>query len=122
MMFVQSASAKEFVTVGKIRILAIGSPRRNKQFPDVPTLDEIGLKGYDSDTWYGFNMPANADPKIVETLNAAIVKSLKGRQAQLEGLGYDVVASSPEDQRKNIEHNLQKWADVAKKADVYHVQ
>ena len=122
MMFVQSASAKQLVAAGKIRILAIGSPKRNKQFPDVPTLDEIGLKGYDSDTWYGFNMPANADPKIVQTLNAAIVRSLKKRQAQLEDLGYDVVASSPEEQRKNIETNLQKWSDVARKAGIYHAQ
>ncbi len=122
MMFVQSASAKEFVNAGKIRILAIGSPHRNKHFPDVPTLDEIGLKGYNSDTWYGFNMPANVDPKIVETLNAAIVRSLKKREAQLESLGYDVVASTPEEQRKNIEENLKKWADVAKKAGVYHAQ
>jgi tripartite-type tricarboxylate transporter receptor subunit TctC len=122
MMFVQSASAKELAAVGKIRMLAIGSPHRNKQFPDVPTLDEVGLKGYNSDTWYGFNMPANADPKIVAMLNGAIVRSLKKRQAQLEGLGYDVVASSPEEQRKNIEQNLTKWADVAKKADIYRGQ
>ncbi|MCY1532763.1 Tripartite tricarboxylate transporter family receptor [compost metagenome] len=122
MMFVQSASAKQLVDAGKIRILAIGSPQRNKQFPNIPTLDEIGLKGYDSDTWYGFNMPANADPKIVETLSAAIVRSLKKRQTQLEELGYDVVASSPEEQRKNIQANLKKWADVAKKAGIYHVQ
>jgi tripartite-type tricarboxylate transporter receptor subunit TctC len=122
MMFVQSASAKQLVDAGKIRILAIGSPQRNKQFPNIPTLDEIGLKGYDSDTWYGFNMPANVDPKIVETLSAAIVRSLKKRQTQLEELGYDVVASSPEEQRKNIQTNLQKWADVAKKAGIYHIQ
>lgn len=122
MMFVQSASAKELVAAGKIRILAIGSPKRNKQFPDIPTLDEIGLKGYDSDTWYGFNMPANVDPKIVEKLSAAIIRSLKKRQEQLEGLGYEVVASTPKEQRQNIEQNLQKWADVAKKAGVYHVQ
>ncbi|MNT97237.1 hypothetical protein D3C72_2395130 [compost metagenome] len=67
-------------------------------------------------------MPANVDPKIVEKLSAAIIRSLKKRQEQLEGLGYEVVASTPEEQRKNIEQNLQKWADVAKKAGVYHAQ
>jgi tripartite-type tricarboxylate transporter receptor subunit TctC len=122
MMFVQSASAKELADKGMLRILAIGSPRRNKQFPSIPTFDEIGLKGYDSDTWYGFNMPGNASPEIMKTLNAAIVKSLKKRQAQLESLGYDVVAGSPEEQRKTVERNLGKWADVAKQAGLYQTQ
>jgi tripartite-type tricarboxylate transporter receptor subunit TctC len=122
MMFVQTASAKNLADKGMIRILAIGSPRRNKQFPDVPTFEEIGLKGYDSDTWYGFNMPPNTDPKIVEVLHASIVKSLKKRAAQLEDLGYDVIASTPEAQRKSIETNLPKWANVAKQAGIYHTQ
>jgi len=122
MMFVQSASAKEYATAGKLRILAIGSPERNKQFPDVPTFDEIGLKGYNSDTWYGFNMPAKADPAIAKTLNEAIVRSLKKRQAQLEALGYDVVGSTPEEQFENIKQNQKKWADVAKSAGIYHAQ
>jgi tripartite-type tricarboxylate transporter receptor subunit TctC len=122
MMFVQSASAKDLADKGSLRILAIGSPQRNKQLPDVPTFNEIGLKGYDSDTWYGFNMPAKADPKVVATLNAAIVKSLKKRQEQLERLGYTVVASSSADMRKDIERNIAKWRDVAKQAGIYHTQ
>ena len=122
MMFVQSASAKELADKGSLRILAIGSPTRNKQLPDVPTFSEIGLKGYDSDTWYGFNMPAKADPKVVAKLNAAIVKSLHKRQDQLERLGYSVVAGSPEAMSKNVASNLVKWRDVAKQAGIYHVQ
>lgn len=122
MMFVQSASAKELADKGTIRILAIGSPQRNKQLPDVPTFSEIGLKGYDSDTWYGFNMPAKADPEVVSALNASIVKSLKKRQEQLERLGYGVVASSSDEMRRNIETNLVKWRDLAKQADIYQMQ
>ncbi|WP_186332409.1 Bug family tripartite tricarboxylate transporter substrate binding protein [Bordetella genomosp. 13] len=122
MMFVQSASAKELADKGSLRILAIGSPQRNKQLPDVPTFSEIGLKGYDSDTWYGFNMPAKADPKVVAKLNAAIVKSLHKRQGQLERLGYGVVAGSPDAMSKNVESNLVKWRDVAKQAGIYQVQ
>jgi tripartite-type tricarboxylate transporter receptor subunit TctC len=122
MMFVQSASAEELARKGSLRILAIGSPERNKQLPNVPTFQEIGLKGYDSDTWYGFDMPAKADPRIVALLNASIVKSLKNRREQLERLGYTVVASSPEEMRENIEGNLPKWRDVAKQAGVYHMQ
>jgi tripartite-type tricarboxylate transporter receptor subunit TctC len=122
MMFVQSASADELAKKGSLRILAIGSPKRIKQLPNVPTFAELGLTGYDSDTWYGFNMPAKADPKIVAMLNAAIVKSLKARESQLEGLGYTVVASSPEQMRHSIEHNIPKWEAVAKQAGIYHTQ
>ncbi|WP_179283938.1 MULTISPECIES: Bug family tripartite tricarboxylate transporter substrate binding protein [Alcaligenaceae] len=122
MMFVQSASAKELADKGNLRILAIGSPARNKYLPKVPTFAEVGLAGYDSDTWYGFAMPANADPKVVAVLNAAIVKSLHKREDQLERLGYSVVASSPADMHKDIEKNIPKWREVAKQAGVYQMQ
>ena len=122
LMFVQSASAKELADKGSLRILAIGSPERNPQLPDVPTFSEIGLKGYDSDTWYGFNMPAKADPKVVAALNTAIVNSLKKRHEQLEKLGYAVVASSPEDMQRSVQQNIAKWRDVAKKAGIYQMQ
>jgi tripartite-type tricarboxylate transporter receptor subunit TctC len=122
MMFVQSASADELAKKGSLRILAIGSPKRIKQLPDVPTFSELGLTGYDSDTWYGFNMPAKADPKIVSLLNDAIVKSLRARETQLEGLGYTVVADSPAQMRQATERNIPKWEAVAKQAGIYHTQ
>lgn len=122
MMFVQSASAKELADKGSLRILAIGSPQRNKQLPDVPTFSEIGLRGYDSDTWYGFNMPAQADPKVVAALNTAIVHSLKKRHDHLENLGYGVVASSPGEMKKTVAQNIAKWHDVAKQAGIYQMQ
>ncbi|WP_197425035.1 tripartite tricarboxylate transporter substrate binding protein [Bordetella sp. N] len=122
MMFVQSASAKELADKGNLRILAIGSPKRNKYLPDVPTFAEVGLPGYDSDTWYGFAMPAKADPKIVALLNSSIVKSLRKREDQLEKLGYTVVASSAADMRKDIETNIPKWREVAQQAGVYQMQ
>lgn len=122
LMFVQSASAKDLADKGSLRILAIGSRERNKQLPDVQTFDELGLKGYDSDTWYGFNMPAKGDPAAVTALNAAIIKALHKRREQLERLGYTVVASSPEAMRQNVEVNLVKWRDVSKQAGTYQMQ
>jgi len=122
LMFVQSASAKDLADQGKLRLLGIGSLARSPALPDVRTFDEIGLKGYDSDTWYGFNMPANADPAVVRTLNAAIVKALQGHRQELERQGYAVIASTPQEMRESVEKNLVKWRDLAKKAGIYQMQ
>jgi tripartite-type tricarboxylate transporter receptor subunit TctC len=122
MMFVQTASAKNLADKGKLRVLGIGSPKRSAVLPDVPTFDEQGLKGYDSDTWYGFNMPANADPAVVKTLNKSIVKALKANHKMLEQQGYTVVANSPEEMHKSIENNIVKWRELAKDAGIYQMQ
>lgn len=122
MMFVQTASAEELARVGKIRILGIGSPKRSEALPDVPTFDELGLKGYDSDTWYGFNMPAGADPEVVKVLNRSITKALQDNIDILKKQGYVVVASSPEEMFENLRTNGAKWSDLAKKAGIYQQQ
>jgi tripartite-type tricarboxylate transporter receptor subunit TctC len=122
MMFVQSASAVKLAEAGKVRILGIGSPTRSPALPDVRTFDELGLKGYDADTWYGFSMPAGADKAVVAKLNSAIVKALKDNAATLEDQGYVVVASSPEQMRESIEKNIKKWGGLAKSAGIYQAQ
>ncbi|OZI17043.1 hypothetical protein CAL18_16485 [Bordetella genomosp. 7] len=122
MMFVQSASAKDLADQGKLRLLAIGSPARSPALPELRTFEEVGLKGYDSDTWYGFNMPANADPAVVKTLNTSIVKALQAHRAELERQGYTVIASTPDEMRASIEKNIVKWRDLAKQAGIYQMQ
>ncbi|AWB32704.1 LacI family transcriptional regulator [Orrella marina] len=122
MMLVQTASAKALAADNKIRILGIGSPERSAILPDVRTFQEIGLDGYDSNTWYGFNMPGGADPAVQQKLSEAIVQGLNNNRPKLEALGYTIVASTPDEMRKSIETNLQKWATTAKKAGIYQSQ
>ncbi|MVW79627.1 Bug family tripartite tricarboxylate transporter substrate binding protein [Bordetella sp. 02P26C-1] len=122
MMFVQSASAKDLADQGKLRLLGIGSPKRVAALPDVATFDELGLKGYDSDTWYGFNMPAGADEAVVKKLNDSITKALQKNRKTLEQQGFTVVASTPEEMRISTENNITKWRDLAKKAGIYQMQ
>lgn len=64
------------VRAGKLRLLAVGSPRRSPLFPDVPTLGEAGLKGFDADTWFGFYAPAGTPPEVVSRLNREINRVL----------------------------------------------
>lgn len=122
MMFVQSASAVDLAQAGKIRILGIGSPKRSPAIPDVATFAELGLKGYDADTWYGFSMPAGASAEVVDKLNGAIVKALKDNASKLEAQGYVVVGSSPQQMRDSIRSNIKKWGDLAKMAGIYQTQ
>ena len=70
----------QHVKTGKLKLLAVGSSKRSPLFPDVPTLEEAGLKGFDADTWFGFYAPAGTPPVIVTRLNQEINKIL-GSQA-----------------------------------------
>ncbi|MGH6625915.1 MAG: Bug family tripartite tricarboxylate transporter substrate binding protein [Burkholderiaceae bacterium] len=85
------------VRAGKLRLLAVGSPTRSPLFPDVPTLNEIGLKGFDADTVFGFYAPAGLPAEIVTRLNREINKIL-GTQAvkdRIAALGGEVAPMSP---------------------------
>jgi tripartite-type tricarboxylate transporter receptor subunit TctC len=66
----------QHVKAGKLKLLAVGSAKRSPLFPDVPTLDEVGLKNFDADTWFGFYAPAGTPPAVVSRLNQEINKIL----------------------------------------------
>lgn len=66
----------QHVKSGKLKLLAVGSSKRSPLFPDVPTLDEAGLKGFDADSWFGFYAPAGTPPDVVSRLNREINKAL----------------------------------------------
>ncbi|MDI1239845.1 MAG: tripartite tricarboxylate transporter substrate binding protein [Polaromonas sp.] len=66
----------QHVKAGKLKLLAVGSAKRSPLFPDVPTLDEAGLKNFDADTWFGFYAPTGTPPAIVNRLNQEINKIL----------------------------------------------
>ena len=66
----------QHVKAGKLKLLGVGSAKRSPLFPDVPTLDEVGLKNFDADTWFGFYAPAGTPPAVVSRLNQEINKIL----------------------------------------------
>ena len=76
---------------GKLRLLAVGSPERSALFPDTPTVAEVGLKGFDADSWFGFYAPAGVDKAIVDRMNQEVNKALalptvRNRIAELGGV------------------------------------
>ncbi|WP_198086999.1 tripartite tricarboxylate transporter substrate binding protein [Variovorax sp. E3] len=85
------------VRAGKLRLLAVGSPRRSPLFPDVPTLDEAGLRGFDADTVFSFYAPAGTPPEVVTQLNAQINRTLAlpAVQERIASLGGEAQPGSP---------------------------
>ncbi|WP_418129134.1 tripartite tricarboxylate transporter substrate binding protein [Variovorax sp. 375MFSha3.1] len=85
------------VRAGKLRLLAVGSPKRSPLFPDVPTLDEAGLRGFDADTVFGFYAPAGTPPEVVAQLNAQINRTLAlpAVQERIASIGGEPQPGSP---------------------------
>lgn len=85
------------VRAGKLRLLAVGSPKRSPLFPEVPTLDEAGLKDFDADTVFGFYAPARTPPEIVTRLNTEINRILAtpAVKERIANLGGEAVPGTP---------------------------
>ncbi|MFN7152633.1 MAG: Bug family tripartite tricarboxylate transporter substrate binding protein [Acidovorax sp.] len=100
----------QHVKAGKLKLLAVGSTKRSAMFPDVPTLDEVGLKGFDADTLFGFYAPAGTPPEVVTRLNREINKILATQAVQdrIAALGGVPAPMSP------AEFNNRAAADSAR--------
>ena len=85
------------IKAGKLKLLAVGSPRRSPLFPDVPTLDELGLKGFDADTVFGFYAPAGTPADVITRLNREInrILSLPGPRDRIQALGGEPAPMTP---------------------------
>ncbi|MGE5794396.1 MAG: Bug family tripartite tricarboxylate transporter substrate binding protein [Bacteroidota bacterium] len=101
---------------GKLRPLAVTSLKRSALLPDVPTLDESGVKGYESIAWYGVVAPGKTPKPIVDKLNAEMVKALRDPdiKQRLAEMGSAEVAGSPEKFGALIKAEIAKWAPVVK--------
>jgi len=110
----------QFAKTGKIKALAVTGAKRASALPDVPTIEESGVKGYDVTTWYGVLAPAGTPPEVVARLNAEILKTLKTPEVyqKLQGQGFDVDTSTPEAFAALIRDEVDKWKKVAKEANV----
>ena len=108
------------VKAGKIRALAVSTPRRSPAVPDVPTVAEAGVPGYDSGAWFGLVAPANTPKDIVNKLSRETARILKlpDVSARLADLGAEPVGGTPEQFAAHIKGEIAKWAKVIKDANV----
>ncbi len=105
---------------GTLRALAVTSAARNANYPDVPTVAESGVKGYEVHEWNGILAPAGTPRDIVQRLNTALREVLDTTQlkARIFALGSRVVASSPEDFRQFLAHEDTRWSATVKAAGI----
>jgi len=105
---------------GKLRALAVTTGKRSPALPDVPTLDEAGLKGFNLGTWFGVLAPAATPKDIVSRLNADIVKIIESAdfRKRMDDIGAGPVGNSPEQMASQIRDETEKFARLVKEARV----
>lgn len=116
LMFNSIPPVLQHIKTGRLRLLGVASAKRSPQLPDVPTINEAGVPGYEAITWFGLLAPAKTPKAIISRLNEATVKVVHAPdlKSQLEILGYDPVGSSPEAFAAFIRAESQKYAKVVK--------
>jgi tripartite-type tricarboxylate transporter receptor subunit TctC len=115
-MFLQYAVAKPHVAGGKLVMLATPSGKRSPAIPDVPTIAESGLPGFDVEPWFGIVAPAGTPAAIVNRLNAEIGKIMQQNDVKdlLASFGATPSISSPQEFGKFIDSEVTRWAEVVK--------
>lgn len=116
MMFDNLPVSLPHAKAGKLRALAVTSLTRSAALPDVPTMHEEGLTGFDATSWFGLLAPAGTPKDIVAKLNAASVKALASpdMRERLAGQGADPVGNTPEQFAAFIKAEIEKWAKIVK--------
>ncbi|RMX04143.1 tripartite tricarboxylate transporter substrate binding protein [Corticibacter populi] len=120
MMFEMGYAAMPAIEAGKVRPLAVTSSKRLALLPDVPTLDESGLTGFESYNWQGIIAPAGIAPEITARINAAVNGILRQPDVvqQFDATGGQVAGGTPEDFAGFIATETAKWADVIQAANI----
>jgi len=118
--FDQVSSSGPFIRAGKIRALAVTTPQRSKLLPDVPTIDESGVRGYDYSTWTTLGIPAATPKEAVQKLRDAVdtvIAQPRTREA-FEKLGAEVVRNSPEEFTRRLQEDYARWVRIRKETGI----
>jgi len=120
MMITDNATGLPQVKAGKVRALGMSSLRRSPLAPDVPTIDEAGVKGYEMGYWFAAYVPAKTPPAVVKKLHDLLVAATRSAAAKnfYESSGTEVVTSAPEELGKFQAAESQKWGGIIKAANI----
>ena len=101
---------------GKFRAIAVSTQKRSKVLPDVPTIIEQGIAGFDVSVWYGIFAAAGTPAPIVQKLNSEIIRAMRAPDAKdkIEAAGYDIVGSTPAELDAHVKAEITRWAKVVK--------
>jgi tripartite-type tricarboxylate transporter receptor subunit TctC len=120
MMFTAVASGLPFVQSGKMRALAVSTAARSSVVPDIPSMEDAGIRDFDINSWNGYFGPAGMPADVVKTLNAAINKIVVDPHVrkQLAVLGFDAFSGTPQDFAAFVDQQLRLWGSLIKDAGI----
>jgi tripartite-type tricarboxylate transporter receptor subunit TctC len=120
MMFADFTVAMPHVAAGAVRALAVTRIKRSALFPDLPTLDEAGLKGFNLDAWAGLVAPAGTPPEVVTKLNGTLRKIIDSAdvQAKFKNVGFEGFSSTPDELGDYIKAQLAEWKKMVADANI----
>jgi len=111
-------SSLRHVQSGRLRGLATTGLKRSGALPNLPTVDEAGVKGFDATQWYGLFAPAGTPKPIIDKINRAMVDALRAESAKFAQDGADAVGNSPEEFARIMQAETVKWGRIVKMAGV----
>jgi tripartite-type tricarboxylate transporter receptor subunit TctC len=105
---------------GRLRLVAHGGARRVESFPDIPTIAESGLPGYESSNWYGYVATAKTPPPVIRRLNQAFVAAINEPDVRkiLVAQGNEVIANTPEAFARVIQADAERWGGIGRKLGI----
>jgi tripartite-type tricarboxylate transporter receptor subunit TctC len=120
LMFLGIGPTQAQIKIGKMRAVAISSAQRSPLMPELPTVAESGIPGFDVTGWYGLFVPAATSPKIVEQLNATVRQTAAAPEIQkrFSALGAELIAQSPKQFAAFVRAEMEKWAKVVKDSGI----
>jgi tripartite-type tricarboxylate transporter receptor subunit TctC len=113
-MFDSITSAKPHIDAGKLRPIGITTSKRSKALPNVPTIAESGLPGYEVTPWFAVFVPAATPKPIVNKLNAALLDALKSPEikAKFDGIGAEPLGTTPDELASYLNKEIERWGKV----------
>ncbi|HXF65697.1 MAG TPA: tripartite tricarboxylate transporter substrate binding protein [Burkholderiales bacterium] len=120
MSFLSVIAAAPYVKAGRMRGIAVTTTRRSAVLPELPTVAEAGVKGYEFASWFAILVPAGTPQSVIAALNGFITKALRSPELQerLGREGTDIIASTPEELGAHLKAELARWARVVKQAGI----
>jgi tripartite-type tricarboxylate transporter receptor subunit TctC len=116
MMFDHIPSVLPQITAGKLRALATSGKQRDPSLPDLPTMSEAGVPGFETSVWFGLTVPAGTPKAIVTRLNAEAVKAAHAPEfvKTMSKLGYAITVSTPDEMAAMLKQEIELWGPVVK--------
>ena len=120
MAFMTALTSVPVLQSGKVRPIAVAGPKRLTALPDVPTMAEAGLPGFEADSWNGFLAPKGTPPAIVAKLQAAIVQAVQApdTRSKLEAQGAIIVGSTAAEFRSTLAKEVWHWTETLKRLNI----